>query len=97
MARDLAEIFDDQNSDWERLARTEMAGAAESAKLAEWQERDIDVSGVYNSSAGGAIVPVHPRCRCSTTVKDDGNGNFRAVFMPAPDACSWCLSLQEGD
>jgi sugar/nucleoside kinase (ribokinase family) len=67
-----------------------MAGAAERAKLDEWEERGVDVSNAVK-------VPVHPRCRCSTTVKDDGNGNFTAVFAPAPDACPWCLSLQEGD
>jgi hypothetical protein len=96
VAEKLSSIFDDQNSDWERLARTEMAGAAENAKLDEWKERGIDVSSVYNRSIG-AIVPVHPRCRCSTTVADDGSGNLRAVFLPAPDACSLCLSMQEGD
>lgn len=96
VARKLSGIFDAQNSDWERLARTEMAGAAESAKLDEWQERGVDVSSVYNTSVGGAIVPVHPRCRCSTNVRDDGSGNLRAVFAPAPDACAWCLSLVEG-
>jgi hypothetical protein len=90
VARTLSDIFDAQNSDWERLARTEMSGAAERAKLDEWKERGVDVS-------NAVTVPVHPRCRCSTTVEDDGKGNFRAVFAPAPDACPWCLSLQEGD
>ena len=90
VAGKLNNIFDNQNSDWERLARTEMSGAAERAKLDEWDARGVDVSNAVE-------VPVHPRCRCSTTVEDDGNGNFKAVFAPAPDACDWCLSLQEGD
>lgn len=37
-ARDLEKLFGDQNSDWERLARSEMSLAAESAKLDEWRE-----------------------------------------------------------
>jgi len=90
--RDVASMlnkrFDDKNDDWERLARTEMAGAAERAKLDEWDARGVDVS-------NAVTVPVHPRCRCSTNVKDDGNGNLSAFFAPAPDACPWCLSLQE--
>ncbi len=90
MAATLEGLFGDQNSDWERLARTEMAAAAERAKLDEWDARGIDIS-------DAVTVPVHPRCRCSTTVKDDGNGNFIAVFLPAPDACPLCLSMQEGD
>lgn len=90
MAAELENLFGAQNSDWERLARTEMAAAAERAKLDEWDARGIDIS-------EAVIVPVHPRCRCSTTVKDDGNGNFSAVFLPAPDACPLCLSMQEGD
>jgi SPP1 gp7 family putative phage head morphogenesis protein len=34
----LEKIFGDKNSDWERLARTEMSAAAEQAKLDEWNE-----------------------------------------------------------
>jgi hypothetical protein len=91
MAEELAALFDDKNSDWERLARTEMAGAAERAKLDEWKERSVDVSNAVS-------VPVHPCCRCSTSVEEaDTAGNLRSVFSPAPDACPLCLSLQEGD
>jgi len=100
VAADLAEIFEDRNSDWERLARTEMAGAAERAKMDEWEERGVNVDAIYRQDAEGndaVIIPVHPRCRCSSTIKDDGNGNLRAVFAPAPDACAWCFSYQEGD
>jgi len=96
VARDLAEIFDDKNSDWERLARTEMSGAAVRAKHDEWDERGVDVSAMLKPDQSNQ-VPVHPRCRCDYTIVDDGNGNLRAVFAPAPDACPWCLSLQEGE
>jgi SPP1 gp7 family putative phage head morphogenesis protein len=37
----LEKLFGDQNSDWERLARSEMSMAAERAKLDEWGEWDI--------------------------------------------------------
>jgi hypothetical protein len=89
VARTLNELFHDKNSDWERLARTEMSGAAERAKLDEWEERGIDTSRAVS-------VPVHPRCRCSTTV-EEVKGKWRAKFAPAPDACPLCLSMQEGD
>lgn len=38
VARKLGRLFEDQNSDWERLARSEMSMAAERAKLDEWKE-----------------------------------------------------------
>lgn len=38
VARKLGKLFEDQNSDWERLARSEMSMAAEKAKLDEWAE-----------------------------------------------------------
>jgi len=38
VARRLEKLFRDQNSDWERLARSEMSMAAERAKLDEWKE-----------------------------------------------------------
>jgi hypothetical protein len=82
----LAKLFSDQDVNWERLARTEMSGAAESAKLAEWKAWEVDISTAVS-------VPVHPRCRCSNTIEDDGSGKFRAVFSPAPDACPICVSL----
>jgi SPP1 gp7 family putative phage head morphogenesis protein len=37
----LKKFFGDQNASWERLARTEMASAAERAKLDEWQAWDV--------------------------------------------------------
>lgn len=38
VAERLKRLFGDKNSDWERLARTEMSTAAEQAKLDEWRE-----------------------------------------------------------
>lgn len=43
VAARLKKIFDAANSDWERLARTEMTVAAERAKLAEWAEWKVKV------------------------------------------------------
>jgi hypothetical protein len=42
VAATLKTIFEGGNSDWERLARTEMTMAAERAKLDEWAERKIE-------------------------------------------------------
>lgn len=41
VARKLEKLFGDKNSDWERLARSEMSMAAERAKLDEWSEWDV--------------------------------------------------------
>ncbi|MDH4319889.1 MAG: hypothetical protein OEV73_00170 [Desulfobulbaceae bacterium] len=41
VARRLEKLFTDKNADWQRLARSEMAMAAESAKHAEWKERGL--------------------------------------------------------
>jgi len=41
VARRLERLFGDANSDWQRLARSEMAMAAETAKKAEWTERGL--------------------------------------------------------
>ncbi len=57
----LERLFGDQNSDWQRLARTEMTASAESAKLDEWKERGVskveftpapDACSICNSLAG---------------------------------------------
>ena len=91
MASTLNQLFDDQNSDWERLARTEMSIAAEKAKVNEWDARGVDTS--------NAVIPgedTHPRCRCANSIVDDGNGNLLMIFVPAPDACALCFSMQEG-
>ena len=82
VAERLKKIFGDQNSSWERLARTEMALAAETAKSDEWKKRGIkmvsfvpapdacpiclSLKGDYQLPAC-PVIPVHPRCRCSKT------------------------------
>lgn len=79
--------FGDANSDWERLARTEMAIAGETAKLSEWSARGIHT--------GHAAIPgkdTHPRCRCTNSVDKVGD-KWVVVFIPAPDACEICLSM----
>ncbi len=43
LAARLKSLFEGQNSDWERLARTEMSMAAEIAKLDEWQEWKVEM------------------------------------------------------
>lgn len=42
LARVLRKAFTDKNTDWERLARSEVAMAQERGKLAEWQEWGIE-------------------------------------------------------
>lgn len=41
VAGELRKLFDKGNSDWERLARTEMTVAAETGKVEEWKENEI--------------------------------------------------------
>lgn len=80
VAERLKKLFGDQNSNWERLARTEMALAAETAKTNEWREWKVkmvdfvpapDACPICKSLQGTyklddvPIIPVHPRCRCS--------------------------------
>ncbi len=80
VAERLKKQFGDQNSSWERLARTEMALAAETAKTNEWQKRGIKKVEFYPAPDACPIcqalkgtydldkcprIPVHPRCRCS--------------------------------
>lgn len=89
VAARLEKLFGDKNSDWERLARSEMSMAAENAKIDEWGEWGVDT--------GKAVVPVkdtHPRCRCSNSVKDI-DGKLIMVFVPAPDACPICMALAQ--
>lgn len=87
VAARLRKLFGDANSDWERLARSEMSMAAENAKVDEWGAWGIDVT--------DAVIPVadtHPRCRCSNTVREV-NGKLTITFVPAPDACPICMAL----
>ncbi len=91
VASDLESEFSDMDTVWERLARTEMGAAAENAKKDEWDARGVDTSGFVNGPA-----EIHPNCRCSNSVEDDGNGNLRTIFVPAPDACDACFAAAEG-
>jgi len=86
VAERLKKLFGEQNSSWERLARTEMALAAETAKSNEWQKRGVKTVSFVPAPDACPIclalrgdykladcpsIPVHPRCRCSKTpVKD---------------------------
>ena len=80
VAERLNTLFGNQNSSWERLARTEMALAAETAKTNEWTAWKIkmvefvpapDACPICLSLRGDykiaecPTIPVHPRCRCS--------------------------------
>jgi len=80
VAERLNKLFGDQNSSWERLARTEMGDAAEAAKTNEWKAWDLKkvdfvaapdacpicqaLEGTYDIDDCPKIT-VHPRCRCS--------------------------------
>lgn len=80
VAERLKKLFGDQNSSWERLARTEMADAAEAAKTHEWKAFGLkmvdfvpapDACPICQALAGTYTIEqcpkitVHPRCRCS--------------------------------
>lgn len=80
VAERLKRIFGSQNSNWERLARTEMGDAAELAKGKEWKAwdvREVDFVAAPDAcpicKALVATYPidkcpkitVHPRCRCT--------------------------------
>lgn len=74
VARDLERQFGDQNSDWERLARSEMSMAAETAKLDEWKEWGVkmveflpapDACPICMSLAGD-----YPIASCPVAVRD---------------------------
>ena len=81
VARTLRDKFGAANADWERLARTEMGGAAQKAKKEEWSARGVDVSHFINGPAD-----LHPRCKCDSIVEEI-NGQRIAVLWVAPDAC----------
>ena len=87
VASRLKKIFGNANSDWNRLARSELAMAAEQAKLDEWKVRGVNIS-----KAPLPVRDTHPRCRCSNTLQQI-EGKWYAVFLPAPDACPQCASL----
>jgi SPP1 gp7 family putative phage head morphogenesis protein len=80
VASRLNKHFGDQNSSWERLARTEMALAAETAKTDEWAAYGVKMVEFYPAPDACPIcqslkgnyalkkcpqIPIHPRCRCT--------------------------------
>jgi len=80
VANRLNKLFGDQNSSWERLARTEMADAAEAAKTDEWNACGVkkvdfvpapDACPICQALIGTypigdcPKITVHPRCRCA--------------------------------
>jgi SPP1 gp7 family putative phage head morphogenesis protein len=86
VAERLKTVFGNQNSSWERLARTEMALSAETAKSNEWAAWGIkkvnffpapDACPICRALKGEyklaecPVIPVHPRCRCSKTPAPD--------------------------
>ena len=87
VASRLQKLFGDQNSAWERLARTEMSMSAEQAKVNEWKEWGVNIK-----KAIIAGRDTHPRCRCANTVQQI-DGEWFLKFSPAPDACALCFSL----
>ena len=89
VASRLNKLFGDRNSDWERLARSEMSMAAENAKIDEW--------GAWGINVEDAVIPVqdtHPRCKCSNSMREI-DGVWRIAFTPAPDACPICMALAQ--
>lgn len=90
VASRLNKLFDDQNSSWERLSRTEMSMSAEQAKINEWGKQGVDTR-----KAIIAGKDTHPRCRCANTVQQI-EGKWYLLFSPAPDACALCMSLATG-
>lgn len=54
VARDLMKVFDDKNPDWERIARSEVALAQETAKINEWDAEGVKK--VRFSPASGACT-----------------------------------------
>lgn len=74
VAARLARLFGGQNADWERLARSEMSMAAETAKLDEWEERSVKT--VEFTPAPDAcptcmaLAGDYPISRCPLPVKD---------------------------
>jgi hypothetical protein len=70
----LEKLFEDQNSDWERLARSELTMAAEKAKKDEWTEWNIkNADFVPSPDACPLCVSVagrYPLPECPLPVKD---------------------------
>lgn len=79
VAARLKKIFGDANSDWERLARSEMSLAAEEAKLAEWEEWEIDTA---------VFVPAPDAC--SICMALEGEYPIKKCPLPVQDTHPRC-------
>jgi hypothetical protein len=70
----LEKLFENKNSDWERLSRSELAMAAETAKLEEWQQWDVKTVEFIPAPDGCpacfAISGVYPIGNCPLPVRD---------------------------
>jgi hypothetical protein len=87
VAARLKKRFGQANADWNRLARTEMSIAGETAKVAEWKKQGVETKGAVIAGRD-----THPFCRCANTIGIE-DGKQVIVFSPAPDACEICMAL----
>ncbi len=79
VASRLNKLFGDQNSSWERLARTEMSAAAETAKLAEWGKQDVKKV---------EFTPAPDACAICTALA--GDYDIGKCPIPGPDTHPRC-------
>jgi SAM-dependent methyltransferase len=74
VAARLRKLFEDKNSDWERLARTEMTMAAERAKLDEWKQWKVEMVEFVPAPDGCpicfALAGVYPIGSCPVPGRD---------------------------
>jgi hypothetical protein len=70
----LDKLFGDQNSDWERLARSELTMATEEAKLDEWEAWDVKevefIASPDSCPICEAVAGVYPIGQCPMPVRD---------------------------
>lgn len=86
VAERLEKLFGDVNSDWERLARSEMTMAAEQAKLDEWKEWKVKIVEFTPAPdacpACMAIAGDYPIQKCPVPVRDT-HPRCRCSIRPA--------------
>lgn len=112
VAQRLKTVFGSHNSNWERLARTEMADAAELAKGKEWKAwdvREVDfvpapdacpicqaLKGTYKIDACPKIT-VHPRCRCTKRPAASESGRQHEAVKPPQPVFVPAKTIQEAN
>lgn len=88
VAARLKKLFRDANSDWERLARSEMTIAAETAKLDEFKEWEIETSEFTPApdacSICTAVAGVYETKKCPVPVLDT-HPRCRCSIRPGPE------------